>query len=55
MEISSNGGVKKGPWTHEEDQKLVHHIQKHGHSSWRALPKLAGTYIYIYIANLINN
>ncbi|XP_061345941.1 transcription factor MYB93 [Gastrolobium bilobum] len=35
-------GLKKGPWTPEEDQKLVQHIQKHGHGSWRALPKLAG-------------
>ncbi|PKU72428.1 Transcription factor MYB39 [Dendrobium catenatum] len=35
-------GLKKGPWTPEEDQKLVHYIQKHGHGSWRALPKLAG-------------
>ncbi|KAJ8769551.1 hypothetical protein K2173_005154 [Erythroxylum novogranatense] len=35
-------GVKKGPWTPEEDQKLVKYIQKHGHGSWRALPKLAG-------------
>ncbi|KAF2284039.1 hypothetical protein GH714_018417 [Hevea brasiliensis] len=35
-------GLKKGPWTPEEDQKLVKYIQKHGHSSWRALPKLAG-------------
>ncbi|KAH9690727.1 transcription factor MYB93 [Citrus sinensis] len=35
-------GLKKGPWTPEEDQKLVEFIQKHGHGSWRALPKLAG-------------
>ncbi|KMZ68488.1 hypothetical protein ZOSMA_23G01470 [Zostera marina] len=35
-------GLKKGPWTNEEDQKLVDYIQKHGHGSWRALPKLAG-------------
>ncbi|KAE9609043.1 hypothetical protein Lal_00020084 [Lupinus albus] len=34
--------LKKGPWTSEEDQKLIQHIQKHGHGSWRALPKLAG-------------
>ncbi|XP_059635542.1 transcription factor MYB93-like [Cornus florida] len=34
--------LKKGPWTSEEDQKLVHYIQKHGHGSWSALPKLAG-------------
>ena len=36
-------GLKKGPWTPEEDQKLVKYIQKQGHGSWRALPKLAGT------------
>ncbi|KAJ9146435.1 hypothetical protein P3X46_028704 [Hevea brasiliensis] len=35
-------GLKKGPWIPEEDQKLVDYIQKHGHGSWRALPKLAG-------------
>ncbi|KAL3504741.1 hypothetical protein ACH5RR_034582 [Cinchona calisaya] len=35
-------GLKKGPWTPEEDQKLIDYIQKHGHGSWRALPKLAG-------------
>ncbi|RVW85993.1 Transcription factor MYB16 [Vitis vinifera] len=35
-------GLKKGPWTPEEDQKLVKYIQKQGHGSWRALPKLAG-------------
>ncbi|PKA58859.1 Transcription factor MYB39 [Apostasia shenzhenica] len=35
-------GVKKGPWTPEEDEKLVEYIQKHGHGSWRLLPKSAG-------------
>ncbi|KEH30675.1 putative transcription factor MYB-HB-like family [Medicago truncatula] len=35
-------GLKKGPWTPEEDRILVNHIKKHGHGSWRALPKLAG-------------
>ncbi|CAB4267148.1 unnamed protein product [Prunus armeniaca] len=35
-------GLKKGPWTPEEDQKLVQYIEEHGHGSWRALPKLAG-------------
>ncbi|KAL6222916.1 hypothetical protein ACLB2K_006306 [Fragaria x ananassa] len=37
-----DSGLKKGPWTPEEDQKLMNYIQKHGHGSWRALPKLAG-------------
>ncbi|XP_077220513.1 transcription factor MYB41-like [Tasmannia lanceolata] len=35
-------GLKKGPWTTEEDQKLMDYIQKHGHGSWRTLPKNAG-------------
>ncbi|KAJ0233943.1 Transcription factor MYB92 [Hirschfeldia incana] len=39
---SDDSGLKKGPWTPEEDEKLVKYVQKHGHSSWRALPKLAG-------------
>ncbi|KAI3763642.1 hypothetical protein L2E82_13636 [Cichorium intybus] len=35
-------GVKKGPWTSEEDRKLVTYIEEHGHGSWRALPVKAG-------------
>ncbi|KAJ8748857.1 hypothetical protein K2173_013288 [Erythroxylum novogranatense] len=35
-------GLKKGPWTPEEDELLVTYIKKHGHGSWRSLPKLAG-------------
>ncbi|CAI9758673.1 unnamed protein product [Fraxinus pennsylvanica] len=35
-------GIKKGPWTPEEDQKLLAYIQEHGHGSWRALPSKAG-------------
>ncbi|XVE50417.1 hypothetical protein DITRI_Ditri01bG0161200 [Diplodiscus trichospermus] len=35
-------GLKKGPWTAEEDQKLIDHIQQHGHGRWRTLPKNAG-------------
>ncbi|XP_073316201.1 transcription factor MYB106-like [Primulina huaijiensis] len=45
MELSNcdeNVEVKKGPWTREEDQKLVSHIEQHGHGSWRALPAKAG-------------
>nr|AGN52076.1 MYB-related transcription factor [Salvia miltiorrhiza]AGN52186.1 MYB-related transcription factor [Salvia miltiorrhiza] len=40
--ISDDSGVKKGPWTPEEDDILTKYIQKHGHGSWRALPRLAG-------------
>ncbi|KAF8039096.1 hypothetical protein BT93_B1596 [Corymbia citriodora subsp. variegata] len=35
-------GMKKGPWTPEEDQILISHINKFGHGNWRALPKQAG-------------
>nr|USF89584.1 SBG9A1 [Cabomba caroliniana] len=35
-------GLKKGPWTPEEDQKLLAYIEEHGHGSWRALPIKAG-------------
>ncbi|KAM3370018.1 hypothetical protein ACQJBY_017721 [Aegilops geniculata] len=41
---SHDAGVKKGPWTEEEDKTLVEHIQKHSGNvgSWRGLPKAAG-------------
>ncbi|EYU17914.1 hypothetical protein ABFS82_14G204600 [Erythranthe guttata] len=35
-------GLKKGPWTDEEDQILIKYINQNGHSNWRALPKRAG-------------
>ncbi|CAL5194586.1 unnamed protein product [Lathyrus oleraceus] len=35
-------GVRKGPWSAEEDHILISHIQTHGHANWRALPKQAG-------------
>lgn len=41
-------GLKKGPWTPDEDQKLLAYIEQYGHGSWRALPAKAGI-IYIYI------
>jgi hypothetical protein len=35
-------GVKRGPWTAEEDRKLINFILSNGHCCWRAVPKLAG-------------
>ncbi|CAN7091881.1 transcription factor MYB74 [Brassica rapa] len=35
-------GLKKGPWTPAEDQKLIDYINKHGYGNWRTLPKNAG-------------
>ncbi|KAE8683051.1 Transcription factor MYB28 [Hibiscus syriacus] len=35
-------GLKRGPWTAEEDEILTAYIQKHAHGNWRALPEKAG-------------
>ncbi|GMI69019.1 myb domain protein 20 [Hibiscus trionum] len=35
-------GLKKGPWTAEEDKKLISFILANGQCCWRAVPKLAG-------------
>ncbi|KAJ0988554.1 hypothetical protein J5N97_006910 [Dioscorea zingiberensis] len=35
-------GVKKGPWTPEEDITLVSYIQDHGPGNWRAIPTTTG-------------
>lgn len=35
-------GIKKGAWTHEEDQKLIAYLQVHGEGGWRTLPEKAG-------------
>ncbi|KAJ0673281.1 putative transcription factor MYB-HB-like family [Helianthus annuus] len=44
-------GLKRGPWTQEEDELLVEYIKKNGHGSWRSLPKLAGEFLFsLYIS-----
>ncbi|KAG6513121.1 hypothetical protein ZIOFF_023429 [Zingiber officinale] len=35
-------GIKKGPWTPEEDIILVAYIQKHGPGNWRSVPTNTG-------------
>lgn len=35
-------GMKRGPWTVEEDEILVSFIKKEGEGRWRSLPKRAG-------------
>ncbi|XP_047307835.1 transcription factor MYB14-like [Impatiens glandulifera] len=35
-------GLRKGPWTPDEDELLINHIDKHGYSNWPAVPKQAG-------------
>lgn len=45
-------GMKRGPWTPEEDQILINYIHLYGHSNWRALPKHAGHFHLHYISFL---
>ncbi|KAG8365964.1 hypothetical protein BUALT_Bualt17G0026700 [Buddleja alternifolia] len=40
-------GLKRGPWTMEEDSKLMSFILNNGIQCWRLVPKLAGIYIHI--------
>uniref|UniRef100_A0A6N2LH81 Uncharacterized protein n=1 Tax=Salix viminalis TaxID=40686 RepID=A0A6N2LH81_SALVM len=35
-------GLKKGPWTSDEDKKLINFILSNGQCCWRSVPKLAG-------------
>lgn len=46
--------VKRGAWTHEEDEILVEYINKHGHGSWRTLPKQAGSCSYFLLAMIFD-
>lgn len=50
VRLSGCGGdkkrLKRGPWTAEEDEKLLAFIHHHGHGSWRSLPSKAGTFFY---------
>ncbi|KAF9596562.1 hypothetical protein IFM89_012293 [Coptis chinensis] len=38
----SKVGMKRGPWTPEEDEILSNYIKKEGEGRWRTLPKRAG-------------
>ena len=38
----SKVGIKRGPWTPEEDEILSKFVQNEGEGQWRTLPKRAG-------------
>ncbi|KAA8518342.1 hypothetical protein F0562_015775 [Nyssa sinensis] len=38
----SKVGLKRGPWTPEEDEVLANYIKREGEGRWRTLPKRAG-------------
>ncbi|CAI8587958.1 unnamed protein product [Vicia faba] len=35
-------GLKKGPWTPNEDKKLIAYVTQNGHENWHSLPTRAG-------------
>lgn len=39
---NAKDGVNKGPWTEDEDLRLIQFIETHGEGSWSALAKDAG-------------
>lgn len=42
-------GVKKGPWTPEEDIILVSYIQEHGPGNWRSVPTNTGIKAFLHL------
>lgn len=48
-------GIRKGPWTAEEDTILINYIATHGEGRWNSVAKSAGTplysvlYVFIYV------
>jgi len=51
----NKNGLKKGPWTPEEDLMLTNYIHTHGPGNWRTLPKNAGTYTLLcFFSHLIH-
>lgn len=46
-------GVKKGPWTPEEDIILVSYIQEHGPGNWRAVPTSTGLIFLLFLFGII--
>jgi myb proto-oncogene protein len=47
-------GLKKGPWTAEEDEILANYINKNGgHGSWRSLPKITGFLFILFLSFLL--
>lgn len=46
-------GLKRGPWTVDEDQKLMNFILNNGIHCWRLVPKLAGKLLLQFAYNVL--
>lgn len=49
------GGLRRGPWTAEEDTLLIHYIASHGEGRWNLLAKRSGNPIKPILLNLYKN
>lgn len=46
--------LKKGPWSPDEDHKLIAYIQRYGIWNWSRMPKPAGKKQHIFIFWLLS-
>lgn len=49
----SKEGVKRGPWTAQEDKLLADYIRAHGEGKWSSVSKQAGQIERDYFSNLM--
>jgi hypothetical protein len=47
--------VKKGPWTPEEDAKLLAFTSTHGTGNWATVPRRAGHGVFTFISALLSD
>ena len=43
-------GMRKGPWSVEEDTTLINYVATHGDCRWNSLARSAGTYTILFSA-----
>ncbi|KAG2245253.1 hypothetical protein Bca52824_092914 [Brassica carinata] len=48
-------GLRRGPWTIEEDHRLMNFILNNGIHCWRIVPKLAGSFLLIAFSVLFGS
>ena len=49
------GDLRKGPWTVEEDFKLINYIAAHGEGRWNSLARCAGKLLFLTVSNPFSN
>ncbi|PNX76297.1 MYB domain protein 101 [Trifolium pratense] len=41
-DVDAKTGMKKGPWTPQEDMILIEYVNKHGEGNWNSVQKNSG-------------